>query len=119
MRPGASGLVRPNYSGSLYELQQLEYVQLSGGYGNRGYKYKISYWDSLELLKNHIKQPYRQAVRESCSTKAYHIPVITWRPKCLGHQLGHQKVPLLRVEVFFMLKKGWRPVTQKDVIGEK
>ena len=39
----------------LHELMQLEYIQLSGGYGNRGYRYKISYWDSLEVLKSQIK----------------------------------------------------------------
>ncbi|WP_224994973.1 CHC2 zinc finger domain-containing protein [Cesiribacter sp. SM1] len=40
----------------LYDLMQLEYIQLSGGYGNRGYRYRISYWDSLEALKAQIKQ---------------------------------------------------------------
>ena len=40
----------------LYDLMQLEYVQLAGGHGNRGYRYRISYWDSLEAMKAQIKQ---------------------------------------------------------------
>ena len=39
----------------LWELIELEYVQQSGGYANRGYRYRISYWDSLEALKAQIK----------------------------------------------------------------
>lgn len=38
------------------DLLQLEYLQQSGGYANRGYKYKISYWDDMEKLRGTIKQ---------------------------------------------------------------
>jgi len=37
------------------DLLQLEYLQQSGGYANRGYKYKISYWDDMEKLRARIK----------------------------------------------------------------
>ena len=37
------------------DLLELEYIQQSGGYANRGYKYKISYWDDMEKLRTRIK----------------------------------------------------------------
>lgn len=38
----------------LNELQELEYISQSG-YSNRGYRYKISYWDNLEAMRTRIK----------------------------------------------------------------
>jgi DNA primase len=37
-------------------LMSLEYLQLSGGHGNRGFKYKISYWDNIEKLRSKVKR---------------------------------------------------------------
>jgi len=37
------------------ELLELEYLQQTGGYANRGFKYKVSYWDNIQKLKNEIK----------------------------------------------------------------
>jgi energy-coupling factor transporter ATP-binding protein EcfA2 len=37
------------------ELIELEYIHQSGGYANRGYKYKIIYWDNLRKLRNEIQ----------------------------------------------------------------
>jgi len=37
------------------ELTELEYIQQTGGYANRGYKYKIIYWDNLRKLRNEIQ----------------------------------------------------------------
>ena len=37
------------------ELIELEYIQQTGGYANRGYKYKIIYWDNLRKLRNEIQ----------------------------------------------------------------
>ena len=37
------------------ELVELEYLQQTGGYANRGFKYKVSYWDNIQKLKNEIK----------------------------------------------------------------
>lgn len=38
----------------LNELQELEYISQSG-YSNRGYRYKITYWDNLEAMRTRIK----------------------------------------------------------------
>lgn len=39
----------------LNELMELEYLQQSGGYANRGFKYKIIYWDNVNRLRSEIK----------------------------------------------------------------
>ena len=36
-------------------LEQLEYVHKTGGYANKGFKYKISFWDDIEKIKTKIK----------------------------------------------------------------
>jgi len=38
------------------DLLEMEYLQQSGGYANRGFKYKISYWDDIEKLRSRIKE---------------------------------------------------------------
>lgn len=38
------------------DLLALEYIQASGGHGNRGFKYKISYWDNVQKLRAKIKR---------------------------------------------------------------
>lgn len=37
------------------ELELLEYIQRTGGYANRGYKYKIVFWDDMEKIREKIK----------------------------------------------------------------
>lgn len=37
------------------DLMELEYIHQSGGSMNRGYTYKISYWDNIEKLRNQIQ----------------------------------------------------------------
>ncbi len=37
------------------DLELLEYVQKTGGYANRGFKYKIIYWDNMETIREKIK----------------------------------------------------------------
>ncbi len=39
----------------MLQLQELEYISLARGYANRGYKYKITYWDNAEKLRSKIK----------------------------------------------------------------
>ena len=39
----------------IQDLIALEYIQQTGGSPNRGYTYKISYWDNIERLRNRIK----------------------------------------------------------------
>jgi DNA primase len=40
----------------LRNLASLEYIQLSGGHVNKGFKYKISYWDNIDKLRAKVKQ---------------------------------------------------------------
>ena len=40
----------------LYELRGLEYIQLIGGHLNKGYRYKITYWDNLQALRSKVKR---------------------------------------------------------------
>lgn len=40
----------------LSELTELEYIQQSGGYANKGFRYKIEYWDDYKLLRERIKK---------------------------------------------------------------
>jgi DNA primase catalytic core len=35
----------------MQQLQDYEYLAQANGYANRGFKYKVSYWDSLEALR--------------------------------------------------------------------
>ena len=35
---------------------ELEYLQIIGGHTNRGYEYKISYWDDIEAIRAKIKK---------------------------------------------------------------
>jgi DNA primase len=37
-------------------LMSLEYLQLSGGHINKGFKYKISYWDNIDKLRAKVKR---------------------------------------------------------------
>jgi len=39
----------------MQELQDFEYVKQVNGYANKGFKYKIGYWDSLEALRAKIQ----------------------------------------------------------------
>jgi predicted transcriptional regulator len=38
------------------DLELLEYIQRTGGYANRGFKYKVVYWDDMEKIRTKIKQ---------------------------------------------------------------
>lgn len=36
------------------ELELLEYIQRTGGYANRGFKYKIVFWDDMEKIREKV-----------------------------------------------------------------
>src|SRR5690554_5041634 len=38
------------------DLLEMEYLHQTGGYANRGFKYKVSYWDDIEKLRSRIKE---------------------------------------------------------------
>jgi len=40
----------------IHDLLELEYIQQTGGYANKGYQYKISYWDNVEKLRGKVKR---------------------------------------------------------------
>ena len=42
------------------DLELLEYVQKTGGYANRGFKYKIVFWDDMETVREKIKADLHQ-----------------------------------------------------------
>ncbi len=46
------------------ELTELEYITQSGGYANRGFSYKITYWDNLQSLRDRIKQYLNKQVEK-------------------------------------------------------
>ena len=40
----------------IYALQRYEYITQVTGFKNKGFKYQITYWDSLEAMKGKIKK---------------------------------------------------------------
>jgi Fic family protein len=40
----------------LNTLQQMEYIQQTGGYANKGFKFKITYWDNYTALRDRIRK---------------------------------------------------------------
>jgi DNA primase len=48
----------------MQELQDFEYIKQAGGFGNKGYKYSINYWDSLEALRAKIQDHLNQQLEQ-------------------------------------------------------
>jgi DNA primase len=44
------------------DLIELEYIQQMGGYQNRGYKYKIFWWDDIAKLREDVKQHLKNQI---------------------------------------------------------
>ncbi|MCD6068884.1 MAG: dnaG 15 [Bacteroidetes bacterium] len=42
------------------ELELLEYIQRTGGYANRGFKYKIVFWDDMEKIRDRVKEDLKK-----------------------------------------------------------
>jgi DNA-binding MarR family transcriptional regulator len=40
----------------LYSLMSLEYIRQSGGYSNRGFKFRVVYWDDYKSLRNKVRR---------------------------------------------------------------
>ncbi|WP_294963415.1 hypothetical protein [uncultured Flavobacterium sp.] len=45
-------------------LQEMEYIQIAEGSPNKGYKYKISYWDTMEKKKAEIKNNLNNQLKQ-------------------------------------------------------
>ncbi len=56
------------------DLEQLEYVQKAGGYANRGYKYKIVYWDNMQKIREKIKSGLKQQLEQIASSNIQVVP---------------------------------------------
>lgn len=46
------------------QLLELEYIKYSGGYANKGIKYKISFWDNHQKLRSEIKDFLQNQIQE-------------------------------------------------------
>ena len=42
------------------ELELLEYLQRSGGYANKGFKYKIVYWDEMDKIRERVQEDLKK-----------------------------------------------------------
>lgn len=40
----------------VHDLLALEYIQITGGHSNRGYQYKITWWDDIVKLRDKVKR---------------------------------------------------------------
>jgi hypothetical protein len=54
------------------DLQQLEYVKQNGGYANRGFTYKILYWDDYAAMREKIKSYLNDQVNRLKSENTLH-----------------------------------------------
>ena len=45
------------------DLMRLEYIRQCGGYGNKGYTYKICYWDNYQALREKIRLRLEEQVK--------------------------------------------------------
>ncbi len=51
------------------DLQSLEYIQQNGGYTNKGFTYKIVYWDDYKALRDRIKNNLSHQIEQIKTTK--------------------------------------------------
>jgi DNA primase len=51
----ALGVSKTQQHAYMNRLQDLEYIYQANGYANRGYRYKVSYWDDISLLRAKIR----------------------------------------------------------------
>ena len=67
------------------ELELLEYIQRTGGYANRGFKYKIIFWDDMEKIREKVMQELNRQLEQLENT------VVTISPDKVEHQNDHQQ----------------------------
>ena len=46
------------------DLELLEYVQKVGGYANRGFKYKIVFWDDIDKIRQRVKEQLSKQLQQ-------------------------------------------------------
>jgi DNA primase len=54
------------------DLLSMEYLSQSGGYANRGFKYRIAYWDNYQVLRDKIKNHLQSQLETLKSKKLEH-----------------------------------------------
>ncbi len=59
----ATGVSKTQQHVYMNRLVQLEYVQQQG-FANRGFKYKIAYWDNISAVRNKIKESLQNQLQE-------------------------------------------------------
>jgi DNA primase len=60
----AIGISKTQLHRHLQALLELEYIRITGGHINRGYRYQISYWDDNEALRKRIKSHLESQIDE-------------------------------------------------------
>ncbi|MDP3146004.1 MAG: hypothetical protein Q8T03_13515 [Bacteroidota bacterium] len=68
------------------DLELLEYVQKTGGYANRGFKYKIVFWDDMEKMREKIKTGLLNQLAQLDGLKK---PLVLGGSEDLEHQNPH------------------------------
>lgn len=56
----------------MFDLLQLEYVQPNGGFANKGFRYKITYWDDIQLIRSRIKKYLQDQIDSLDKKPAFH-----------------------------------------------
>ena len=59
------------------DLTQLEYIQQTGGFMNKGFKYKVLYWDNIEALRTKIKSQLQKQIESLPKEKLAFQPIGT------------------------------------------
>jgi hypothetical protein len=70
------------------DLELLEYIQRTGGYANRGFKYKIVFWDDWDKIRKKIKQDLSRQL------ELLNNSVVTGSPDKVEHQNPHEQKKL-------------------------
>ena len=66
----ATGVGKTQQHHYINKLVQLEYIQ-QNGFANKGFKYKINYWDNYKTLRDRIKMDLQKQIN---NIKSEHQP---------------------------------------------
>lgn len=69
------------------ELEMLEYIQRTGGYANRGFKYRIVFWDDMEKIRDKVKAE----LQNQLNLIAPNQPVVLGGSNSMEHQTPHEQ----------------------------
>ncbi len=66
------------------DLELLEYIQRTGGYANRGFKYKIVFWDDMEKIRIKVK------AQLNAQLETLNQPAVHSSSNPMNHQNPHE-----------------------------